>query len=710
MATTMMSAPTRWSLSAAGCSIETPKAAGENISQTPIADASHRLQVLVNPQSIPLGRHVSGRTACHVRVPSGRWPPSQNTRHAECPSRFLCRTNWLTATTSSAAFLALNYTFASFATSGLETMFASLLVLLAVERAERGAALAAGVLAIGATMAHPDHGIFYGCLALTFARERDFRAVFAFALPFLCVYVPYFLWRWAYYGDLFPNTYYAKNGGELYFSQGVRYLALSGLSSGLWAALPLAIYAMVHARELRIARFGAVAGAAFSLYVAKIGGDFMLGRLLCLLLPVVFILAEVGARRLAAREGPQLWSKSRLGLAAFCTATVPVRLIRPREIYAGVADERTFYPIGSYQPFALDSAYRDWAHAFNRTFSRLSRKPTIAMYSVGIMGYETRLNIVDNAGLNQREVAHWRIRYRRRPGHEKIISPGLLVQSPADLSDVPVYPMPYRPVGLVNVDGVQFHTVKYDAALFTELALAGVQPPPLIAYIAGYVPAADTARLECDLWHMQQLYFRHNPASSLRSPVLQRVVEARPDWAEVADLLLSVSPPGELGWQRLSAVDFDTLPPRAELSGDALRHNPMRREAVGQPPMAGTRGGFINTFQDENGDLAIGQYSAPFLIEGDLIMLQVGGGLDLEHTFVELSIGGHERFAATGCNSTILGRRVWVTRGVRGQPGVLRIVDRQTRDFGHIIVDDIVQWARPEGGDEANAFSQSTGN
>ena len=609
-----------------------------------------------------------------------------------------------------AAFLALNYTFASFGTSGLETMFASLLVLLAVERAERGAALAAGVLAIAATMAHPDHGIFYACLAFTFARERNARALVAFALPFVGVYAPYFIGRWAYYGDLFPNTYYAKNGGELYFSQGLRYLALSGLSSGLWAALPLAIYAMVHARHLRVARFGAVAIGAFSLYVAKIGGDFMLGRLLCPLLPVVYILAELGVRQLASREGPRLWSRSRLGLAAFCTATVPMRLIRPQELYAGVADERTFYPIGSYLPFALDSAYSDWAHAFNRTFQDMSRKPTIAMYSVGIMGYETRLNIVDNAGLNQREVAHWRIRHRGRPGHEKIISPGLLVQSQADLSDVPVYPLPYHPFGLVDVDGVRFHAVKFDANLFSELALAGVQPPPLVQYIAGYVPAADTARLECDLWHLQQLYFQHNPTSSLRSPLLQRVVEARPDWTEIADLLLSKSPPQAVGWQRVRALDFDTIEPRAELSGDALRHNPMRREAVGQPPMAGTSGGFINTFQDDEGDLATGQYAAPFLIEGDLITLQVGGGLDLEHTYVELSIGG-ERLVATGCNSTILGQRVWVTRGVRGQLARFRIVDEQRREFGHIIVDDVVQWARAEGiEDQAGAFSQSTGN
>ncbi len=593
-----------------------------------------------------------------------------------------------------AACLALNYTFASFGTSGLETMLGTLLVLLAVERAEHGAALSSGTLAIGATLAHPDHAIFYACLALTFAHERRFRELFRFALPFLGLYVPYFAWRWSYYGDFFPNTYYAKNADQAYFTQGLRYLALSGWSSGLWAALPLAVYAIRRSSHLRIARFCALAGPAFLFYVAKIGGDFMLGRLICPLLPLAFILAELGVRRLARHERPKLLSRSSLGLAALCTATVPIRVIRPNEVYAQVADERTFYPIGSYFPFALDSSYRDWAHAFNRTFRNLSRKPTVAMYSVGIMGYETRLKIIDNAGLNHRGVAHWRNRHRGRPGHEKIISPGLLVQSDADLSDVPVYPAPYGALGRVNVDGVRFHTVKYDPRLFSELALAGVRTPPLLRYIEEYVPAAEVERLECDLWYMREVYFRHHPDSSLRLPLLRKLVKARPEWADLAALLLPTPSAERADWRPVHTLDFDTLEPRSQLSGDAFQHNPMAREAVGQPPMAGTRGRFINTFQDENGDQATGHFSsAPFRVAGDLITLQVGGGHDPRHTYAELLVGAERRFLATGCNSTILGQRTWRTGELRGRLAVLRVVDTQRREFGHIIVDDLVQWA-----------------
>lgn len=597
-----------------------------------------------------------------------------------------------------AALLGLNYVFASFGTSGLETMLGALLVLLAVERADRGAALASGSFAILATLTHPDHAIFYACLALAFwVPERRIRELAKFAAPFFAVYVPYFAWRWSYYGDFFPNTYYAKNADLYYFSQGARYLALSGMSSGLLAALPLCIYGVIRWRRLPVARFAALAIPLFLLYVGKIGGDFMLGRLLCPLLPLVYIMAELGLRTLAADPRLRRWSSP--ALALFCTAAVPVRFIKYRENYAHVADERTFYPIASYVPFALDNAYWHWAHAFNRTFRELSRKPTLAMFSVGIVGYETGLGMVDNAGLNHRGVAHWRNAHRGRPGHEKIISPAMLVESAADFSDLEVYPQPYPELGRVNVDGVRFHTVKYDPRLFDELSSrAGVSPPPLLEHIDQYEPDALPERLACDLWHLQQIYFRHDPTSPKRAPLLRKLVEARPRWEEYQAFLLSSPTPEDNTWLRVSSVSFDEPEADAELGGDAFLRNPVSREALGQLPMTGTRGGFINSFQDESGNQATGTYtSPPFAIEGEAITLMVGGGYSPEATYVELSIGGERRFHATGCNSGILGQRLWVTRGLRGQLAQLRIVDRRRGDFGHIVVDELVQWKRQKG-------------
>lgn len=66
-------------------------------------------------------------------------------------------------------------------------------------------------------MTRPDGALTYGLLwlyALWSSRKRPRNLAF-FTLPFLLAYTPYFLWRWDYYGLLFPNTFYVKRGGTL---------------------------------------------------------------------------------------------------------------------------------------------------------------------------------------------------------------------------------------------------------------------------------------------------------------------------------------------------------------------------------------------------------------------------------------------------------------------------------------------------------------
>lgn len=149
---------------------------------------------------------------------------------------------------------------------------------------------------------------------------------------------------------------------------------------------------------------------------------------------------------------------------------------------------------------------------------------------------------------------------------------------------------------------------------------------------------------------------------------------------------LTTSPPDEASWRRVSSLEFERFDPRSERTGDAFLHNPRSREAVGQPPLAGTRGRFIDTFQDENGDMAMGELRpAPFEVRGDFITLNVGGGFYPEGAYVELLIAGKRQFHATGCNSGIIGPRVWDTRAWVGEIAVLHIVDRLRRPFGHIV-------------------------
>jgi arabinofuranosyltransferase len=290
--------------------------------------------------------------------------------------------------------LGLNYVFASYGTSGLETMLGALLVLIAIERASAGRPLLAGLAGILATMTHPDHSLFYVALALAqLWGAARFRNLVRFGIPFAALYVPYFLWRWSYYGDFFPNTYYAKNASQWYFVQGGRYLVISGISTGLWLALPLAVYAIWRNRRHLIARYVLFAAPLFLLYVAKIGGDFMLGRLLCPLLPPVFVLAELGLRDLARRPGWVPRGLAVFGLAGLCTTIVPNPIINSREKYLHLADERTYYPVTSFFPLEIGYGQSRRARELDDAFGRLERAPVLSLGAIGIMGYQTSVRI-----------------------------------------------------------------------------------------------------------------------------------------------------------------------------------------------------------------------------------------------------------------------------------------------------------------------------
>ncbi|MEC7564600.1 MAG: hypothetical protein VX738_02855, partial [Planctomycetota bacterium] len=56
--------------------------------------------------------------------------------------------------------------------------------------------------------------------------SRNWRALGILTISFLGLWIPYFLWRWNYYGDIFPNTYYAKlnTDGLSRLSNGFYYL------------------------------------------------------------------------------------------------------------------------------------------------------------------------------------------------------------------------------------------------------------------------------------------------------------------------------------------------------------------------------------------------------------------------------------------------------------------------------------------------------
>jgi arabinofuranosyltransferase len=248
-----------------------------------------------------------------------------------------------------------------FATSGLETglvflwLGASffLLARLAGEPAScwTGYRMAAVVASAG-PLIRPDLALFTGVfllVTLLLARRvapRSFRQLVVVFAAGVALPGAYQLFRMGYYGALVPTTALAKEASREWWSQGRVYLV--DLLRTYWLALPLAVVVVLlavgmrgwagerHADRLLVAAAPVVAGLADGLYVTRVGGDFMHGRLLlpglfAVLMPVAVVEARAWWRTAAALL--------LLPWAVVCALHLRVPyLVGPD----GIADERSF--------------------------------------------------------------------------------------------------------------------------------------------------------------------------------------------------------------------------------------------------------------------------------------------------------------------------------------------------------------------------------
>jgi arabinofuranosyltransferase len=410
--------------------------------------------------------------------------------------------------------LATSYLTATYATGGLETTFGALLVLAALERAHAGQPLAAGALGIAATMAHPDHAIFYVALgAVLLYRRTRLRQLLLYAAPFFLVFVPYFLWRWSYYGLPMPNTYYTKSGGDSYFSQGGVYLVVSAVAAGLVGVLPLAVYGAVRrARDLRV-QLAIVAIPLYLVYVAKIGGDFMLGRLLIPILPLYLVLAETGARVLIDERR---WRWAAPALIAASLACVPTRIIKTQEFSPwGITDERTFYRFDTLVPLALQGSIPRRVKMLHRYFEGRDPPPVYAAFAIGILGWVTSWPVVDIHGLIDPELSAQPLARRGRPGHERRATPEHIIKRGADLSAMGVHGARYDAVTKIVLDVETYSLTRYRAHLLDPLRdrpeVRFVRfPEHLDEYLAN-ARGRSRDEIRRDLDFFDRYYFAYNP-------------------------------------------------------------------------------------------------------------------------------------------------------------------------------------------------------
>ena len=303
----------------------------------------------------------------------------------------------------SALLLLSTSAFAYWSLRAMETLLFTALLLaalsLSLREARTGRWRGAGCVFALLALTRPEgpfvFGVFTAALALAERWLRGdwshLRRHFANALIVLAVVAMHVAWRWHYYGELLPNTYYAKvTGGAGQLATGLHYLREFSLAFPLFVA-SLAFPIALLSRSLR-ARFDQPALAlvihatlaAYVLYVVAVGADFM--PYFRFFLPVLPLCAVLAAGLL--RCAPRL-------------ARGPVMLVLfALQAAGGLATEQPYRAFVAHRTARVGERVGAWLG------ERLAPDDWIAVNTAGSLPYVSRLPTLDMLGLTDAQIAH----------------------------------------------------------------------------------------------------------------------------------------------------------------------------------------------------------------------------------------------------------------------------------------------------------------
>lgn len=332
--------------------------------------------------------------------------------------------------------LAADGSFALWAVSGMETSMFAFLILAALtsyvwEWRNRRAGFLSGALLALAGMTRPEGVLVLGVVVVHQALARlvterrllsegDVARVGAFAV----IYLPYFLWRYYYYGFLLPNTFYAKvtvHGATAQQERGLQHLAtFAGVHLG-WV-MPLVVLVPVVKRRFTFWLTALLSVLlAYLAYIVYVGGDWSVGRFFVPIMPLVYILVATGI--VDAYETLEKWvrraASSRAALLAVRYAAVACLVVGGVLLFwsSSLRGEHELF-VARFQAARASRArvaMGEWLR------DNVPRDTFIAVDAAGQIPYYADLQTLDMFGVNDVHTAHLQVEEMGEgvPGHEK---------------------------------------------------------------------------------------------------------------------------------------------------------------------------------------------------------------------------------------------------------------------------------------------------
>lgn len=210
----------------------------------------------------------------------------------------------------------------------------------------------------------------------------------------------YMVWRYSYYGYLFPNTFYAKTGSSwVYFQAGLDYfwLFLKNYGGyGIFAAL--ALLTLRSKERFNEYLYLVMVFFIFCLYVIYVGGDVLRpNRFFVPMLPVFYILVQEGLSQLIT----MLDKKKTLAYGGVAALIFAIG-------FSYYTYKHEFEQIKGYSELenGLVEKMKITGTWLKNKQTQAGRPLVVAATTIGAVSYFSEVTLIDMLGLTDAEVAH----------------------------------------------------------------------------------------------------------------------------------------------------------------------------------------------------------------------------------------------------------------------------------------------------------------
>ncbi len=327
---------------------------------------------------------------------------------------------------AAAVLMASDRTFALWSTSGMETRLFGFLVLGAAllvwrrcqDQVSRVEDFLLGPTLLLLCLTRPEGFLFAGLMFLFLLVARTTALRSRWSLVGLALWAAgvagHLWWRWSYYGDPLPNTFYAKVPG-FDFRSGITFMADFANSFPVLslAAILAVLYHLGAALIKRTPTFSSAPSAiivAYSVYVAAIGGGFMEFRMLDVVMAPVSVLIVAAVWSFFRRVVPEIASIPALAVIVVA-ATIGLN--------SGMQFGERPHSVMTRSEMWEDST-KAWI-LVGQFFGR-SALPgeSLATTAAGAIPYFSKLRCLDQLGLNDRFIARLPHAEGSGVGHRKM--------------------------------------------------------------------------------------------------------------------------------------------------------------------------------------------------------------------------------------------------------------------------------------------------